>query len=139
MPRTSIFIHGGVGSGDPKPVEWIGTSREALRAMPEEVQDNFGYALYQAQLGLYHASAQRLKGEFGGLIELIDDFDGDTYRAVYTVKLAQVVYVLHVFQKKSRHGIATPTHELAVIRRRWAEAKRHYATHYQDLPKRKED
>ena len=115
---------------DPKPVEWVGGARDALRELPAEVQDNFGYALYQAQLGLHHVSAQRLKGEFGGLIELIDDFDGDTYRAVYTVKLAGVVYVLHVFQKKSKRGIATPKPELAIIRRRWKEAKWHHATHY---------
>lgn len=123
---------------DPKPVEWIGAARAALREMPEAVQDDFGHALYQAQLGLHPASAKRLRGEFGGLIELIDDFDGDTYRAVYTVKLAGVVYVLHVFQKKSKRSIATPKQELALIRRRWKEAKWHYATHYHQPPERKE-
>jgi len=115
---------------EPKIVEWVGSSRNDLRKMPEEVRDNFGYALYQAQLGLHHASAKRLRGEFGGLVELVDDFDGKTYRTVYTVRLAGVVYVLHVFQKKSKRGIATPKQELALIRRRWKEAKLHYATHY---------
>lgn len=124
---------------DPKPVEWIGSARDDLREMPEVVQDAFGYALYQAQLGLHHASAKRLRGEFGGLIELVERFDGETYRAVYTVKLAGVVYVLHVFQKKSKRGIATPKHELALIRRRWKEAKWHYATHYQHDHERQED
>jgi phage-related protein len=99
--------------------------------MPEDVQDSFGHALYQAQLGLHHASAQRLRGEFSGLVELVDDFDGDTYRAVYSVKLAGVVYVLHVFQKKSKRGIATPKHEVAIIRQRWKQAKSHHATHYE--------
>ncbi|MBK5186916.1 MAG: type II toxin-antitoxin system RelE/ParE family toxin [Gemmatimonadaceae bacterium] len=124
---------------DPKPVEWIGSARDDLREMPEAVQDNFGYALYQAQLGLHHASAKRLRGEFGGLIELVENFDGETYRAVYTVKLAGVVYVLHVFQKKSKRGIATPKHELALIRRRWKETKWHHATHYQHDHERQED
>jgi phage-related protein len=64
------------------------------------------------------------------LVELVDDFDGGTYRAVYTAKLAGVVYVLHVFQKKSKHGIATPKRDLAIIRRRWKEARWHHATHY---------
>lgn len=115
----------------PKPVEWIGSARADLREMPEDVQDNFGHALHQAQLGLHHASAQRLRGEFSGLVELVDDCDGDTFRAVYTVKLAGAVYVLHVFQKKSKRGIATPKHELAIIRQRWKQAKWHHATHYQ--------
>lgn len=124
---------------DPKPVEWISSARDDRRELPEEVQDNFGYALYQAQLGLHHASAKRLKGDFGGLVELVDDFDGDTYRAVYTVKLAGVVYVRHVFHKKSKRGNATPKHELAVIRQRWQEAKWHCATHYQQHHDHKED
>jgi phage-related protein len=67
-------------------------------------------------------------GEFTGLIEVVDDFDGDTYRAIYTVKLAGVVYVLHVFQKKSTRGIATPKPALALIRERWQRAKAHYVT-----------
>jgi len=115
----------------PKTVEWVGSSRDDLRKKPAEVQDSFGYALYQAQLGLHHGSAKRLKGEFGGLVEVVDDFDGSAYRAVYTAKIAGVVCVLHVFQKKSKRGIATPRQELAMIRRRWKEAKLHYATHYQ--------
>jgi phage-related protein len=118
------------GLPEPKIVEWVGSSRDDLRKMPEEVQDSFGYALYQAQLGLHHGSAKRLKGEFGGLVEVVDDFHGSAYRAVYTAKFAGVVYVLHVFQKKAKRGIATPRLELAVIRRRWKEAKLHYATHY---------
>ena len=115
----------------PKIVEWVGSSRDDLRNMPDEVQDSFGYALYQAQLGLHHVSAKQLKGEFGGLVEVVDDFDGSAYRAIYTAKFAGVVYVLHVFHKKSKRGIATPRQELAVIRRRWREAKLHYTTHYQ--------
>lgn len=114
-----------------KPVEWIGSSREALRGMPDAVQDAFGYALHQAQIGKHHPAAKQLTGALGGLIELVEDFDGNTYRAVYTVKLAGIVYVLHVFQKKSTHGIATPKREIALITDRWQRAKAHYAAHYE--------
>src|SRR5674476_1095888 len=72
-------------------------------------------ALRLVQRGKHHPSAKQLKGDLRGLIELVDDFDGDTYRAIYTVNLAGVVYVLHVFQKKATHGIATPQRELALI------------------------
>ena len=113
-----------------KPVEWISSTRDDLRGMPEEVQGEFGYALHEAQRGKHHPSAKQLKGDLRGLIELVDDFDGDTYRAIYTVKLAGVVYVLHVFQKKATHGIATPHREIALIKERWQRAKRHYAAHY---------
>jgi phage-related protein len=99
--------------------------------MPADVRDIFGYALYEAQRGKDPPAAKRLKGELGGLIELVDDFDGDTYRAVYTVKLAGVVYVLHVFQKKSTRGIATPRREIALIKARWQRAKAHYAAYYE--------
>jgi len=114
-----------------KPVEWMGSAREDLREMPDAVQDVLGYALHQAQLGEYHPAAKQLRGTLGGLIELVEDFDGDTYRAVYTVKLAGVVYVLHVFQEKSTHGIATPKREIALITDRWQRAKAHYAAHYE--------
>ena len=98
--------------------------------MPDEVQDVFGYALHEAQRGKHHARVKLLKGDLRGLIELVDDFDGDTYRAIYTVKLAHVVYVLHVFQKKATHGIATPQREIARIKERWQRAKQHHAAHY---------
>jgi phage-related protein len=113
-----------------KPIEWMGSTRDDLRDLPDEPRRRFGYGLHQAQLGRHPRAAKPLRGAFAGLVELIDDFDGDTYRAVYTVKLAGVVYVLHVFQKKSTHGIATPKRELAVIRARWQRAKAHYAEHY---------
>lgn len=113
-----------------KPIEWMGSSRDDLRYLPEEPRRVFGYALHLAQLGSHHVAAKRLRGEFAGLVEVIDDFDGNTYRAIYTAKLAGVVYVLHVFQKKSLRGIATPRRELAVIRDRWRYAKSHCAKHY---------
>lgn len=94
------------------------------------MQDEIGYALYGAQRGEQPRQAKRLKGELGGIIELVDDFDGNTYRAVYTVKLSGVVYVLHAFQKKSTHGIATPRREIQLIKERYARAREHHAAHY---------
>ena len=90
--------------------------------MPEIVQDSFGYALHWAQLGLKHADAKPLKG-FGsaGVLEVVESAEGGTYRAVYTVKLADAVYVLHCFQKKSTHGIATPKPDLIRDRLKMAE------------------
>jgi len=69
-------------TGPLKPIEWVGSSRVDLRDLPEDPRRVFGYALYQAQCGRHHAAAKRLRGEFAGLIEVVDDFDGDTYRAV---------------------------------------------------------
>ena len=106
-----------------KPVVWVGSSKEDLRKLPAGVQDVFGYALFLAQTGKRHPQAKPLKG-FGGasVLEVVEDFRNDTYRAVYTVKFAEAVYVLHVFQKKSKHGIKTPKQELELIRDRLKRA-----------------
>jgi len=111
----------------PRPVVWIGSSRRDLKTFPEDVQANIGYALYAAQCGEEFASVKALKG-FGGrsVLEIVAPHDGDTYRAVYTVRFRDAIYVLHTFQKKSKTGIATPKHELALIRRRLADAERLY-------------
>ncbi len=102
-----------------KPVVWLGNSLDELRKFPDEVQDEMGYALYQAQINKKHPSAKPLKGFKGaGVLEIVENFDGDTYRTVYTVKLAGVVYVLHAFQKKSKKGIATPTKDIELIKKR---------------------
>jgi phage-related protein len=86
-----------------KPVEWVGSSLEDLKDFPEEVRQAVGYALYLAQCGEKHPSAKPIKGFKGaGVLEVVEDFDTDTYRAIYTLKLAGVVYVLHAFQKKSK-------------------------------------
>lgn len=82
----------------------MGSARDDLRAFPELVQDEVGYALYVAQRGAHPLQAKRLKGELGGLIEIVEDFDGNTYRAVYTLKLRGAIYVLHAFQKKNPRG-----------------------------------
>ena len=117
---------------DLKPTEWIGSALDAVRALPEEVRRDFGYAIHLAQLGFHHGAANQLRGEFAELVEVIDEYDGNAYRVIYTVKLRGVVYVLHVFQKKSTRGFATPKKELAVIRERWKRAKAHYAEQYAD-------
>jgi phage-related protein len=111
----------------PKPVHWIGSSRDDLRAFPEPVKRRVGGALWEAQIGSKAPYAKPLKG-FGGasVLEVVDDFDGNTYRAVYTVKFAKAVYVLHVFQKKSKRGIATPKSEIALIEQRLKRAKLEY-------------
>ena len=106
-----------------KPVVWIGSARADPQALPGDVRKTLGYAVYELQRGKFPAGTKRLKGELRGLLELRDDFDGDTYRAVCTIELAGVVYVLHVFQKKSTHGISLPKRDLAVIRARWQRAK----------------
>jgi phage-related protein len=103
----------------PKPLLWVGTSREDLKAFPEEVRQVMGYALFQAQLGGKHPDAKPLKGFGGaGVLEVVDDFDGDAFRAVYTVKLAGAVYVLHAFQKKSKKGIKTSKSDLEKVKAR---------------------
>jgi len=113
-----------------KPIEWVGSALEDLRRCTERVQVVIGYALHLAQLGEYAPAAKRLTGPLGGMVEIVADDDGTTYRAVYTVKLRGVVYVLHVFQKKSTQGIATPRRALALITERYRWARTHYAAHY---------
>ena len=111
----------------PKPVRWVGSSKDDLSAFPEEVRRRVGGALWEAQIGRKAPYAKPLRGFGGaGVLEIVDDFDGDTYRAVYTVHFAAAVYVLHAFQKKSVRGIATPKVELDVIDRRLKRAKEDY-------------
>ena len=109
-----------------RPLEWIGGSKKDLMALPNEVVNVFGYALYLAQTGGKHAQAKPLQG-FGsaGVLEVVEDWRGNTYRAVYTVRFVVRVFVLHVFQKKSKSGIATPKPDLDLIKGRLkAAAKR---------------
>ncbi|KVD98388.1 type II toxin-antitoxin system RelE/ParE family toxin [Burkholderia anthina] len=109
-----------------KPLYWLGSARKDLKVMPETVQDTFGYALYLAQTGRKHDLAKPLKG-FGsaGVLEIVESEDNGTYRAVYTVKLGNSVYVLHCFQKKSPSGIATPKPDNDLIRARLKAAEAH--------------
>ncbi len=109
-----------------KPLVWIASAKKDLMAMPDDVQDTFGYALHLAQAGEKHDQAKPLKG-FGsaGVLEVVEDSDGGTYRAVYTVRFGNAVYVLHCFQKKSTHGIATPKPDIDLIRDRLKAAEAH--------------
>lgn len=94
--------------------------------MPEDVQDVFGYALHQAQEGDKHPQSRPLKGFAGaGVLEVVEDYDGDTYRAVYTVKFGTAIYALHCFQKKSTKGIATPKPDVDLIKARLKTAEEH--------------
>ena len=109
-----------------KSVLWMGSSRKDLRACPEAVQDTIGYALYLAQIGGKHAQAKPMKGFTGaGVLEVVEDHDGETYRGVYTVRFKSAVYVLHVFQKKSKRGAATPKPEIDLIKKRLQTAIEH--------------
>jgi phage-related protein len=111
-------------SGDLKPLHFMGSSREDISALPDDVRRAFGYALYRAQEGKKHLSAKVLKGFGGaGVLEVVENLDGDTYRAVYTVKFAGIVYVLHVFQKKSKKSIATPKQDIDLIKKRLKQAE----------------
>ena len=112
-------------ANEPKSIVWIGSSRRDLKTFPKQVRSDIGQALYTAQMGETDPAAKPLKG-FGGarVMEIIDRYDTNTYRAVYTVQFSNVIYVLHAFQKKSKSGIATPQKDIELIRRRLAEAQR---------------
>jgi phage-related protein len=111
----------------PKPLFWMGASRSDLREFPGDVRRVMGFAPRQAQLGARHRDAKVLQGFGGaGVLEIVEDHDGSTFRAVYTVKLAGSVYVLHAFQKKSKKGIKTPTADIEVIHRRLKAAEEHH-------------
>ncbi|MCW5322921.1 addiction module toxin RelE [Verminephrobacter aporrectodeae subsp. tuberculatae] len=109
-----------------KKIVWLGSTYKDLKAMPSDVQDTFGYALHHAQIGKKHEKAKPLKG-FGsaGVLEVVDDSSSGTFRSVYTVKFWNAIYVLHCFQKKSTHGIATPRPDMDVILDRLKAAEVH--------------
>lgn len=89
-----------------------------------------GYALYQAQIGQKHRDVKPLKGLGAGVLEIISRYDGNTYRAVYTVRWSQAIYVLHAFQKKASQGRKTPKHDIHLVRQRLKQAERHYEVNY---------
>ena len=113
-----------------KPLYWIGSSLKDIAGFPSEVQRNVGFALSAAQYGGKHPSAKPWKGEGPGVLEVVKDHDGDTYRAIYTVRFANAVYVLHAFQKKSPRGIATRQSDIALIKERLKVARRNYEERY---------
>ncbi len=109
----------------------MGNTRKTVSGLPKAVRQVIGQALYAAQLGTRHVDTKPLKGFAGaGVVEIIADHEGDTYRGIYTVKLAGVVYVLYAFQKKSKRGIKTPKKEIELIRPRLKFAEQHYQENY---------
>jgi phage-related protein len=108
-----------------KPVVWVGSSRNDLRGFPDPVQDRMGYAIYVAQRGGKHRDAKVLSGFGGaGVLEVVKDFRGNTFRAVYTLRYAGTVYVLHAFQKKSKTGRETPRRDMELIEKRLRETEK---------------
>ena len=99
----------------------MGDSLEVLRKLPDEVKSEIGFALERVQQGKMPVNAKPLKGIAPGVLEIISDFKGGTFRAVYTVRFPRAVYVLHVFQKKSKRGIATPKREIDLVKPRRAQ------------------
>ncbi|MDO8433163.1 MAG: type II toxin-antitoxin system RelE/ParE family toxin [Candidatus Binatus sp.] len=114
-----------------KPVRFVGSARSDLRAFPREVKLVFASALSAAQLGGKHRDSKVLKG-FGGanVLEIADDHDGDTYRGVYTVRFASIIYVLHAFQKKSKRGSETSKRDMDLIRQRLKSAEQDYKSEH---------
>jgi phage-related protein len=111
-----------------KSVVWVGSTKSVLSSFPEDVKDAIGFALYVAQLGGKHRDAKPLRGFGGaGILEIIEDHDGNTYRVIYTVRLAGRVYALHAFQKKSKSGIKTPRSEIDLIQSRLRRAEEAHA------------
>lgn len=106
-----------------KPAVFVGSSRKDLRAFPRKVRQEIGQGIFEAQLGEHPAGAKALKGFGSGVLEIRDNFDGNTYRAVYVIRFEGVLYVLHAFQKRSTTGIATPQRHLDLIRQRLREAE----------------
>jgi phage-related protein len=119
-----------------RPLLWIASSKRDYREFPSRVQDGFGFELYLAQTGQHPPSAKPLKGLSSGTVELVEDFDGGTYRAVYTVRFSEAVYVLHAFKKKSKRGIKTPQGDIDLIKRRLKDAEQDHAQRFKRESKR---
>lgn len=108
------------------PLDWVGSSKKDFLGFPAPVKDEMGNALGLAQFGGKHPSAKPWKGQGPGVFELVEDHHGDTYRAIYTVRFKEVVYVLHAFQKKSPKGIKTAQGDIALVEQRLKVAQQDY-------------
>lgn len=113
-----------------KPLDWVGSAKKDFLAFPEVVKDEMGNALGLAQFGGKHPKAKPWKGEGAGVLEVVDDHDGDTFRAVYAVRFKEVVYVLHAFQKKSPKGIKTAQGDIDLVGTRLKLAQKDYEARY---------
>ncbi len=122
-----------------KPLSWVGSSYRDYTQFLELVQDEMGFALFRAQEGERHPSAKIMKGFGGGnVVEIVRNNDGSAFRAVYTVRFAEEIYVLHAFQKKSKKGIATPKSHIDLIKRRLREAEKDYRQRYDNTTNKKD-
>jgi len=113
-----------------KPLDWVGSSKKDFLGFPEPVKDEMGNALGLAQFGGKHPSAKPWKGQGSGVFEVVEEHDGDSYRAVYTVRFEEAVYVLHAFQKKSPRGIKTAQVDVDLVGRRLKVAQLDYEARY---------
>ena len=128
LPRLpKIIIFDNMPDEDLRPVYWVGSSYKDWTAFPAEVQDGMGYALHLVQTGKTPTNAKPLRGLETGVLELIEDHDGDTYRCVYTIRFPEAVYVLHAFRKKSKRGVSTPKQDIALIKARLKRAEEAHA------------
>ena len=119
-----------------RPLLWVASSKRDYREFPSRVQDRFGFELYLVQTGQHPSSAKLLRGLGSGTVELVEDFDSDTYRAVDTVRFSEAVYILHAFKKKSKRGIKTPQSDIDLIRRRLRDAEQDHAQRFRKESKR---
>lgn len=113
-------------AGQRRPLYWEGSSKKGFKEFPVEVQKDMGVALFVVQIGGMPPSAKPWKGLGPGVYELVDDHRGDTYRAVYTVRIRDIVHVLHAFQKKSKSGIGTAQQDVNLIARRLSSVLTRY-------------
>lgn len=113
-----------------RPLDWMGSSKRDFLAFPPPVQAEFGYALGLAQIGRTHPSAKAWKGQGAGVFELVESHDGDAYRAIYTVRFREVVYMLHAFQKKSPSGVRTAKVDVELVAKRLRAAQADYEARY---------
>ena len=118
-----------------KPLHWIGSALKEVRRFPAEVQRTVGFALGAAQFGGKHPAAKPWKGEGSGVLEIVKDYDGDTFRAIYTIRFARAVYALHAFQKKSPRGIKTRQSDIDLVRERLKMAELDYEERYGETNK----
>ncbi len=107
-----------------KPIVWVGDSKNRLKEFPDEVQSDVGFALYAAEKGEPSDLTKSMKGI--NAVEIVSDYDGDTFRAVYTTKIKNMIFVLHCFQKKSKKGYKTPKREIELIEQRLKDAEKIY-------------
>lgn len=113
-----------------RPLHWVGSSKADYLGFPALVVSMMGYALGLAQLGARHPTAKSWKGQGSGVFELVEQHDGNAYRAVYAVRFAKAIYVLHAFQKKSPHGIKTDRRDVDLVARRLKAAQQDYDKQY---------